>query len=158
MQGLRNLRMLRLFRVFALFRMERYSHSCYLIALVFVKKKAELLATLFMAIILLVLSATIMYYVEKATQPSSFGNGIPSSMWWAVTALTTVGYGDMYPKTALGQFVGSILAFAGIGLFALPAGILGSGFVDVMQQAHFEEIYNEEQEAAHERLFEGQEK
>lgn len=137
--GLKNLRMLRLFRVFALFRMERYAHSCYLIALVFINKKAELLATLFMAIVLLVLSGTIMYYVEKTTQPDSFGKGIPSSMWWAVTALTTVGYGDMYPKTALGQILGSILAFAGIGLFALPAGILGSGFVDVMHQVRFEE-------------------
>ena len=70
-----------------------------------------------------------MYDVEHDAQPKNFPD-IPSAMWWGVVTLTTVGYGDIYPITPLGKFLGSVIALAGIGLFALPAGIIASGLVE----------------------------
>lgn len=72
------------------------------------------------------------YYVERDAQPEAFSS-IPAVMWWAVTTLTTVGYGDMCPQTTSGRVLGAMVAVLGIGLFALPAGILGSGFVEQIQ-------------------------
>jgi len=77
----------------------------------------------------LVLSACIMYYCENEAQPEAFPD-IPSTMWWAVVTLTTVGYGDVFPATVAGKFFASIIAILGIGMFALPTGILGAGFVE----------------------------
>lgn len=68
-----------------------------------------------------------MYFVESSAQPQVFGS-IPDARWWGVVTLTTVGYGDIYPIAPIGRFLGSILAFLGIGIFALPAGIISSGF------------------------------
>ena len=76
---------------------------------------------------LLLICSTGVYYVEYETQPEKFSS-IPASMWWAVATLTTVGYGDIYPITPLGKLFGAISAIFGIGLFALPAGLLASGF------------------------------
>ena len=73
-----------------------------------------------------------MYLVEKEAQPEVFSS-IPATMWWAVITLTTVGYGDIYPITPLGKFLGAIIAFLGIGMFAIPAGILSSGLVEAIQ-------------------------
>ena len=72
-----------------------------------------------------------MYFAENGAQPETFSS-IPASMWWAVETLTTVGYGDIIPATALGRVVGSLVAILGIGLFALPAAIIGAGFVEEM--------------------------
>lgn len=85
-----------------------------------------------------------MYYLENQEQPETFAS-IPASMWWAVTALTTVGYGDMVPITPAGQFVAAIVSIFGVGLFALPAGILGSGFVDVLHSSLIAECASKEQ-------------
>lgn len=68
-----------------------------------------------------------MYYIENEAQPENFSS-IPETMWWGIATLTTVGYGDIYPITPLGQFMGGVIAIIGIGLFALPTGILASGF------------------------------
>ena len=73
-----------------------------------------------------------MYFIEKETQPEAFSN-IPEAMWWGIITLTTVGYGDVYPITPLGKILGALIAFLGIGMFALPAGILGSGLVEVVR-------------------------
>ena len=89
---------------------------------------------IFLAIgLLLVISSAVIYHVENEAQPENFSS-IPASMWWGVSTLTTVGYGDVYPFTPLGKFFGAIIALLGIGLFALPAGILGSGFVAIMRR------------------------
>merc|ERR1712046_204361 len=75
-------------------------------------------------------------------QPDEFAS-IPSTMWWSVTAMTTVGYGDIYPVTVPGKILGSVVAFLGVGLFALPSGIVSSGFVEVLEEqrhAEAEEI------------------
>ena len=79
-------------------------------------------------------SSTILYYCENSVQPDVF-TSIPASMWWAVATLTSVGYGDMYPVTYLGKFFASIIAILGIGMFALPTGILGAGFVEAIQKS-----------------------
>jgi voltage-gated potassium channel len=74
-----------------------------------------------------------MYFVEREAQPDKF-TSIPAAMWWGIATLTTIGYGDMYPITTLGKFLGGIIALLGIGLFALPAGILASGFAGEIQK------------------------
>jgi len=127
------LRMIRLLRILALLKLERSTNSFRSIYKVFILKKAELVATLFTACVMMVVSSTLMYYLENPVQPEKFPN-ILVAMWWGVTALTTVGYGDIYPVTPLGKFTASVVAFFGVGLFALPAGILGSGFVEILQE------------------------
>ena len=74
-----------------------------------------------------------MYFVENEYQPDAFSS-IPSAMWWSVATLTTVGYGDIYPITALGKLLGAIISILGVGLFALPAGIIASGFAETMKR------------------------
>ncbi len=107
----------------------RYSDSLKLLKRVIVSKKEELFLTIFVLILLLVASASIMYHLENPAQPDAFPD-IPSTMWWSVVTLTTVGYGDICPITPAGKFVASIMAILGIGMFALPTGILGAGFVE----------------------------
>lgn len=87
---------------------------------------------LFRSLLLLLFSSSLLYVVESGAQPDAFGS-IPSAMWWGTAALTTVGYGDVYPVTAVGRILGAIIAMMGVGMFALPAGILASGFTDALQ-------------------------
>ena len=75
----------------------------------------------------LLISASVMYVIEGPVQPEAFGS-IPRSLWWAIATLTTVGYGDVYPVTALGKFFAGLSAVAGIGLIAMPTGILAAAF------------------------------
>ena len=130
---LRLIRGIRLFRLFRLLKMGRYSQSLRTVAAVFKEKKEELMITVFAVLILLVFASSLLYFVEHEAQPEKFSS-IPHSMWWAVAALTTVGYGDVHPITPLGKFLGATIAFLGIGIFALPAGILASGFNEVIQK------------------------
>ncbi|GAI59861.1 unnamed protein product, partial [marine sediment metagenome] len=99
---------------------------------VLIEKKEQLLLVIFVILILLIIVSSVMYLVEKEAQPEAFSS-IPATMWWAVITLTTVGYGDIYPITPLGKFLGAIIAFLGIGMFAIPAGILSSGLVETIQ-------------------------
>jgi voltage-gated potassium channel len=124
---LRFLRALRLFRIFRLLKLSRYVKSLRTIRNVIVEKKEELLIAIFSVIILLIFSSSLMYFVERDAQPDKF-TSIPAAMWWGIATLTTIGYGDIYPITLLGKILGGIIAILGIGLFALPAGILASGF------------------------------
>jgi len=129
---LRFIRVIRLFRLFRVMKMWRYSQSLTKMVRVFKSKKEELGITLFAGVILLVVMSSLLYFIEHDSQPDKFSS-IPASMWWGVVTLTTVGYGDVYPITALGKFVGGIMSFLGIGLFALPAGIIASGFASELQ-------------------------
>mmetsp|Transcript_18835 Transcript_18835/g.31311 ORF Transcript_18835/g.31311 Transcript_18835/m.31311 type:complete len:352 (-) Transcript_18835:112-1167(-) len=131
-QGLGALRMLRLLRIAALFKMERKTNSFSKIVSVMSSKRNELTATLFMATVLAVMSATMMYTFEGDVNP--WFKSVPAALWWSIAALTTVGYGDVYPVTVPGKLVAIFTAFFGIGLFALPAGILGSGFADALNE------------------------
>jgi len=122
-----DLRYLRVFRLFRVFKLGRYASRLRLIRDVFVAKKEELVISMSISLVALIFCSTAMYYVEKDQQPEAFSD-IPSSMWWAVETLTTVGYGDVIPVTAAGKLLGALIALIGIALFALPAGILSGGF------------------------------
>ncbi len=124
---LRFLRVIRLFRLFRLMKMLRYSESLSRIGKVLKARREELTVTLFAGGILVVLASGLLYSIEHEVQPEAFSS-IPAAMWWAVVTLTTVGYGDVYPQTVLGKLLAGLIAVLGIGLFALPAGIIASGF------------------------------
>lgn len=130
---LRVLRVLRLLRILRVAKIARYYASLDLIKHVFQSRKEELLLTSALMGLLLVVSSSVLYYCENAVQPDTFSS-IPATLWWAVATLTTVGYGDMYPVTILGKFFASIIAILGIGMFALPTGIIGAGFVEAIQK------------------------
>ena len=123
----RILRLLRLFRLVRIFKMGRYSTAFRMIANVLNRRKEELLVTLTIVLLVLVLASSLMYYVEHEVQPEAFSS-IPATMWWGVATLTTVGYGDVYPITSIGRVLGAFIAIMGVGIFALPAGIIASGF------------------------------
>jgi voltage-gated potassium channel len=129
---LRFIRSVRLIRLFRVLKMGRYSESLNTLSRVFRAKKEELVVTLYAGFILLIISSSFMYLVEHEAQPEAFSS-IPSAMWWGAVTLTTVGYGDIYPKTVLGKALGALIAMLGIGLFALPAGIIASGFASEIQ-------------------------
>ena len=126
---LRILRTLRLFRLLRLLKLKRYFKSLSIIKSVVVKTKNEIVVTIFLVFILLVLSSTIMYNIEKTAQPEAFNN-IGQAMWWAVATLTTVGYGDIYPVTGIGKILSAFIALLGIGIVALPTGIISSAYIE----------------------------
>jgi voltage-gated potassium channel len=96
---------------------------------VFTNKKAELMVMLSSLMVLIMLSGAIIYILEHDQQPSKFNN-LASAMWWSAVTITTLGYGDMVPETTLGRLFASILAMVGIFIFAVPAGVVSSGFVE----------------------------
>src|SRR5574340_51777 len=124
---LRFVRVLRLMRFARVLKLGRYSESLDRVKHVFAAKRADLGVALFGVLIVLVLASSLMYYVENSAQPEVFAS-IPDSMWWGVTTLTTVGYGDMQPVTPIGKLLGGAIQLLGIAVFALPAGILASGY------------------------------
>jgi voltage-gated potassium channel len=130
---LRMLRMLRIMRIIRLAKLGRYSDSLQTLGRVVATRKEQLISALFILVILLVIASCLMFYAEHETQPDTFSS-IPAAMWWAVTTVTTVGYGDVLPATSLGKLLGAVIAVLGIGMFALPTGILGAGFVEEMQR------------------------
>lgn len=95
----------------------------------FRRKKGELVVAATVIGLLLLVSSCFLFFAEHGAQPDRFSS-IPATMWWSVTTLTTVGYGDMYPVTTAGRLLGSVVAILGVGMFALPTGILGAGFVE----------------------------
>lgn len=123
----RFLRILRLFRLLRVFKLGRYSYAFQSIVNVIKKRKEELLTSLAFLIVILILASSLMYYIEHEAQPEAF-TSIPATMWWAVATLTTVGYGDIFPITPLGKLLGAFIAILGVGVFALPAGIIATGF------------------------------
>jgi voltage-gated potassium channel len=129
---LRVLRMFRLFRIMRIMRiakLARYSESLQMLLRVVKSRSEQLLSAVFILLILLVVAASLMYYAEHDAQPKVFSS-IPASMWWAAATLTTVGYGDAYPITAIGKIMAGMIAMLGIGMFALPTGILGAAFLE----------------------------
>jgi len=125
---LRFLRALRLIRFLRLFRLVRYSESMQAFGRAFYLKRGQLIVAMTGNLILLVVASSLMYFAEHAAQPEAFPS-IPGTMWWGIVTLTTVGYGDVTPVTPVGQLIGSVVAILGIGLFALPASIMASGFI-----------------------------
>lgn len=130
---LRFLRSLRLFRVLRIAKVARYSTALQAVGRVILTRKAELAVAGFVMFILMILSSTLMYYAETEAQPEAFSS-VPAAMWWSVTTMTTVGYGDICPQTSLGKVLGSFIAVLGVGMFAVPTGILGAGFTDEIRR------------------------
>lgn len=140
------LRMLRLFRLLRIFKLGRYFTAFELIVRVVSKRRDELVIVLSLVAVMLVLASSMMYYIENEAQPDTF-TSIPATMWWAVATLTTVGYGDVYPITPFGKLLGAFIAILGIGVFALPAGIIASSFETELSKKQKED---DEREAAEE--------
>jgi voltage-gated potassium channel len=130
---LRMLRAIRLMRLMRLVKLGRYSESVQAMGTVLRQKQEELVICALMGSVLLVVVSSLMYFVENSVQPDQFSS-IPAAMWWGVATLTTVGYGDIYPVTTLGRTLGALIAILGIGMFALPAGILASGFAEYIEK------------------------
>lgn len=129
---LRVLRMARLLRLLRILKLGRYSVAIQTLARVVKKTSGEIVVFAFIAVLLTIVCGTLMYQLESESQPEQFSS-IPASMWWAMTTLTTVGYGDVVPVTPWGRFLASLIAFLGIGIFALPAGVLGGAFVEELR-------------------------
>lgn len=122
-------RMIRVIRIFRLFRINAYYDSLNVITEVLTNKKQQLLSSVFIVLILMLASSLCMYSVEHAAQPDVFRNAF-SGIWWSVSTLLTVGYGDIYPITTLGKVLGTIITFLGVGVVAIPTGIISAGFVE----------------------------
>jgi voltage-gated potassium channel len=129
---LRFARALRLIRMSRVLKMGRYSSTLQTFGRVFKARRTDLVLIVLFLLVLLVVSSSSMYFIEHPAQPEVFSS-IPAAMWWATATLTTVGYGDIYPITPAGKFVGSLIALLGIGFFALPAGILAAAFADELR-------------------------
>lgn len=140
---LRSLRMLRLIRMLRIFKLNRYTNALSSVVNVLKKKKDQLLASMFVVILLMLISSILMYYCENEAQPDVFDNAF-SGLWWAIATLTTVGYGDIYPVTILGKIISAFLALLGIGLVAVPTGIISAGFSEEVNtnNQEKEEDYN----------------
>eukprot|EP00753_Platysulcus_tardus_P008135 PLAT15656.1.p1 GENE.PLAT15656.1~~PLAT15656.1.p1 ORF type:complete len:453 (-),score=230.99 PLAT15656.1:137-1333(-) len=120
----------RLCRLLRLFKLYRYTSSVNLLTDAFSRKKEQLIMSFFLNLLMLVMSSSVIYFFEHRVQPAVFSS-IPTALWWGVATLTTVGYGDMYPITSMGKLFGSISAILGVALFALPAGIISSAFIEL---------------------------
>ena len=122
-------RMLRVMRVFRLFRINAYYDSLKLITDVLNSKRQQLFSSVFTILILMLASSLCMYSLEHEAQPEVFTNAF-SGIWWSASTLLTVGYGDIYPITTLGKLFGIFITFLGVGMVAIPTGIISAGFVD----------------------------
>ena len=122
-------RMFRVARFFRIFRINAYYDSLNVINEVISSKKQQLLSSVFMVGILMLASSLCMYSLENAAQPDVFTNAF-SGIWWAVSTLLTVGYGDIYPVTVMGRIFSICITFLGVGMVAIPTGIISAGFVD----------------------------
>jgi len=122
-------RMIRIVRIFRLFRINAYHDSLSVITQVINGKRQQLISSVFIIVVLMIASSLCMYSLEHEAQPEVFSNAF-SGIWWAASTLLTVGYGDIYPVTVLGKMFGIFIAFLGVGIVAIPTGIISAGFVD----------------------------
>ena len=122
-------RMVRIVRIFRLFRINAYYDSLNVITEVIYGKKQQLFSSVFIILVLMLASSLCMYSLEHEAQPDVFQNAF-SGIWWAASTLLTVGYGDIYPVTTAGRIFGIFITFLGVGMVAIPTGIISAGFVD----------------------------
>ena len=136
---LRVLRILRLLRFLRLFRLTAYMKSARLVRNVFRSRANELRLSLVLIIFMIIIASCLLYFAEHIKQPTVFSS-IPATMWWAVITVTSVGYGDMVPITVLGKLMTAFIALGGLAIFALPAGIITSGFLEEMRKEKRQKI------------------
>jgi len=132
LRAMRMFRLVRIMRVLRIAKLGRYSESLQMLVRVLRSKGEQLTGAVVILLVLLIVAATLMYTAEREAQPKVFSS-IPVAMWWAAVTLTTVGYGDAYPVTALGKILGALTAMMGIGMFALPCAILGASFIEEIE-------------------------
>ena len=136
LSGMGAVRFLRVARIFHLFRINAQFESFQVITSVLREKRNAILYSVFIIIVLILASSVCMYSVEHAAQPQAFRNAF-SGIWWSVSTVFTVGYGDIYPVTVLGRVLGVLITFLGVGAVAIPTGILSAGFVE-----HYSRLQN----------------
>ena len=129
LSGFVALRMLRVVRILHLFRINAYYDSFNVITSVLKEKKNQLISSIFIILVLMAGSSLCMYSAEHEVQPEVFRNAF-SGIWWSMSTILTVGYGDIYPVTILGQIMAIIISFLGVGVVAIPTGIISAGFVE----------------------------
>ena len=130
---LRSIRVFRLLRIFRVIKLFRFNRAIDLMSKALAKVRAEITIFLFITLVLIYLSSIVIYHCEHAVQPDKF-KSIFHSMWWSVMTLTTVGYGEIYPVTSLGKLFTSFLSIIGIGIVAIPTGLLASSLTSVMDE------------------------
>lgn len=126
-------RMLRVARIFHLFSLNAKYDSFNVITTVLYEKKNQIISSLFIVLVLMLASSLCMYSVEHNAQPTVFQNAF-SGLWWSMSTLLTVGYGDIYPITPLGRIMAIVIAYLGVGAVAIPTGIISAGFVEQYQR------------------------
>ena len=124
-------RLLRIARVLRVFKLGRYVDALHIIVKVISNSASQLIMSIVICFFVMLFSSIIMYTVENPVQPEQFPD-IISSLWWAICTLTTVGYGDVYPITAAGKFFAAIISIVGIGIIAIPTGIISAGFTSLI--------------------------
>ena len=129
LSGFGAFRILRAARILHLFRINTQYDSFQVISTVVKEKKNAILYSVFIILVLVLAASLCMYSAEHAAQPEVFQNAL-SGIWWSVSTVFTVGYGDIYPVTLLGRIMGVIITFLGVGVVAIPTGILSAGFVE----------------------------
>jgi voltage-gated potassium channel len=127
------LRLVRLLRIVRIARLGRFSAAMQSVLEALAERRYELLVSVMIAGMLILTAATLLYFVEGGVQPQAFGS-IPRAMWWSVVTLTTVGYGDAAPVTPVGRVLAALTCVGGIGLIAMPTGILAAAFSDAMRR------------------------
>ncbi|WP_321506587.1 ion transporter [uncultured Methanoregula sp.] len=120
---------IRFLRIFWILKIGHYTRSLGIFSRVFKAKREEIFIAFFVMLVLLVIGSALIFFAENEAQPTKFSS-VLASMWWGIETMATIGYGDMVPVTPLGKIIAAFVAVVGIGLFALPAGILASGFID----------------------------
>ena len=138
-------RLFRVVRIFRLFRINAYYDSLNVITEVIIGKSQQLLSSVFIILVLMLFSSLCMYSLENEAQPEVFSNAF-SGIWWSVSTLLTVGYGDIYPITTLGKIFGIFITFLGVGMVAIPTGIISAGFVDQYSRVKRFSEYGQEED------------
>ncbi len=143
--GIVALRVFRVIRIFKLFKINPNYDAFNVIVDVINEKKNQILSSFCMILILMLASSLCMYSLEHEAQPENFRNAF-SGVWWSVSTLLTVGYGDIYPVTVLGKIMAIFISFLGVGMVAIPTGIISAGFVE--QYTKQRSVYNEVEHGA----------
>jgi len=131
-----DLRVLRVFRLFRLLKLVRYSPALQTLGRVLADEYRALLGALLIMLVLLLFASTGIYFLEREAQPQAFGS-VPAAAWWALSTLTTVGYGDVVPITPFGKVLGGVVMLLGVGMFALPIAIISTGFAQESSRHQF---------------------
>ena len=142
-----DLRFMRVLRLLRIFKLTRYSSSMSLLIQVLTDEARSIGAALFLLCMLIIIASCLTYLAEHEAQPAVFSS-IPATMWWAIITMTSVGYGDVTPITIMGKVLASVVSIISIGIVAIPAGILASGFSEAIRQrrAHYEKLVDEAME------------